>query len=285
MKRCREILLALCAILAVAPHGAAAPARVVSLHLCADQLLLKLADRDQIAALSRFANDPERSYMAKAARGLPAIEGVAEEVVARKPDLVLAGVYSARATVRLLRRLGFTVMDLHQPAGFAAIRAQIQKVAIALGHARRGEALIAQMDRRLTAIESRITTTARPVAVIYQPRGVTMGRGHLEDEILTAAGLENLAARGGHVGAMHLPLERLVAAHPDLLVFGAGASAPPSLAQTLLSHPAIRKTAPGIASLTLPPALWTCGGWFAVEAVERLAAARARVMVRKEGAR
>jgi hypothetical protein len=69
-------------------------------------LLLRLADRDQIAAVTHLAADPGQSYMSDRARGLGITNGLAEQVIALRPDLVLAGVFSARVTVRLLERLG-----------------------------------------------------------------------------------------------------------------------------------------------------------------------------------
>ena len=40
------------------------PARVVSINLCSDQLLLLLARPEQIASVSRLALEPNSSYMA-----------------------------------------------------------------------------------------------------------------------------------------------------------------------------------------------------------------------------
>jgi iron complex transport system substrate-binding protein len=47
------------------------PQQVASLNLCTDQLLLALADRAQIASLSRLARDPPVSFLAGQAEGLP----------------------------------------------------------------------------------------------------------------------------------------------------------------------------------------------------------------------
>jgi iron complex transport system substrate-binding protein len=68
-------------------------------------------------------------------------------------------------------------------------------------------------------------------------------------------------------------LERLIAARPDLIVFGVEPDAPPSLSLRLLRHPAIAD-ATRARRIELPPVLWTCGGWFTADAVARLADAR-----------
>jgi iron complex transport system substrate-binding protein len=251
----------------------AAPGRVVSIHLCADQFVLGLADRAQIAAVSWLARDSAHSYMANRVGELPETRGGAEEVIALRPDLVIAGAYSARATVRLLRSLGVPVHDLKLPASFAEIRQEVLAVAEMLGHPARGRALVADMEQRLAAA-ARARPVVRPSAILYQPGGVTMGAGLLEDDIIRRAGFDNIAARLGLVGPGTVGLERLVLAAPDLVVFGEAEGAPPSLSTRLFDHPALARAAPGARRMALAPRLWTCGAWFTVEAVEALGRAR-----------
>ena len=62
--------------------------RIVSLDFCADQYVLKLADREQILAVSPDAVR-EFSYMRETAQGLPTVRSVAEDVLILKPDLVV----------------------------------------------------------------------------------------------------------------------------------------------------------------------------------------------------
>jgi iron complex transport system substrate-binding protein len=250
---------------------AAPPTRVASLHLCADQLLLALADREQIASVTFMAAEPVASVMADAARGLPVNHGKAEEIVSLHPDLVLAGPFSARSTVALLRGLGARVVDLPYTTNFDDVRAQIGDVAALLGHPERGARLIAQMDARLAAVAP--LRGARPTAVAYQPGGFTARAGSLEDAAIAAAGFDNLATRLDS-GSGRVALETLVAAAPDLLILGGEADHLPSQQVRLLAHPALR----GLRSarVYVPARVWTCGGWFTADAVALLAAQRAQ---------
>jgi iron complex transport system substrate-binding protein len=270
VRRAAAIVVGLAA--AASPLAVAAPARVVSIQLCGDQLALALADRAQIASLSWHAADPVQSYMAEKARDLPQNYGTAEEVIALRPDLVLAGAYSGRETVTLLRRLGVAVFDLDLPRSFDDISRQTISVAAALGHPERGAALVAEMEAKLRDAARATAGFPRGSAILVQPGGITMGRGFLEDELLRRAGFDNVAARLGIVGQGTASLERMIAAKPELIVFGVEDDAPPSLSVRLFAHPAIARL--GAKRLTLPPILWTCGAWFTAEAVERLAAAR-----------
>jgi iron complex transport system substrate-binding protein len=259
------------AVLAKRSDAAETPRRIVSIHLCADQLALALADRRQIVSLSYLSTDPSRSHMAEAAKGMKLNTGTAEEIVALRPDLVLAGFKSARTTVAALRSLGYRVVEIAFATDFIAIRSQIRRIARLVGRPKRGETLIAAMDRRLKFAATDIPDS-RPLAAIYQPMGFTSGRGSLEHTLLAAAGFENLAVRLKMGALGHLPLETLVTAKPDLLVNWLGNDPSPSLSRAGYAHPALAGGSWKIASL--PNKFWACGTWYSALAVERLAAVR-----------
>jgi iron complex transport system substrate-binding protein len=248
--------------------AAAVPQRVVSLHLCADQLMLKLADRSQIAAVTRIASQPAYSVVAEEAAGIPAIAGTAEEVVAFAPDLVFAGPLSARSTVRILRSLGYRLIDLDLVQDFAGIRRQVREVAAALGHPDRGERMVAGIDARLAAWPAP-TPGERKLAIVYQANGFTPGPGSLAHEVLVAAGFENLSARLGLGSLGRLPLERLIASAPQVIVTN-DTRRSPALAYGVLTHAALRHLDPPPRFVAMPERLWTCGGWFTAEAVTLL---------------
>ncbi|HYC06046.1 MAG TPA: ABC transporter substrate-binding protein [Azospirillaceae bacterium] len=269
--------LAFCAL-----SAEAAPQRVVSLNLCTDQLAVLLLPPERIAALSFLARDPDLSYVAARARSLPVVQGSAEEILPLKPDLVLAGTYTTRATVALLKARGIPVLALDMPNDFDTIRAQLRQVAAALGEAARGEALIAEMDGRLAEAADAARGSARPTALTFAPGGFTAGGGTLSAAVMEAAGLSNYAAGKGLQGYGYLPVESVAEAPPDLLVADTDQEARPSLAGRLLSHPALDRAVPAGSRLKMEPGLVTCGGPFTAEAVTRLAEARARLLTRPQ---
>ncbi len=102
-----RLVITFAAMMSAVPIGAAAaPVRVVSMNLCADELVLRLADRDQVLAVTYLARDSRGSTVATEAVGLPVTRGLTEEVVALKPDLVIAGAFTTRTTVGMLKRVG-----------------------------------------------------------------------------------------------------------------------------------------------------------------------------------
>jgi iron complex transport system substrate-binding protein len=250
----------------------AAP-RFASLNVCADQLLLMLAEPAEIASLSYHGANPNFSYYWTLAQGLPVNRGQAEELLAAEPTLVLGGTFSNPATQHLLEKLGTKVLPLDVPSDFAGIRAQTLAVAEALGHLERGRALVAELDRRLAAL-NRDAPERRPLAAVYQENGITAGRGTLVNAVIEAAGFENLASRLGLSSYAALPLESLVLHKPDLLITSLETTDAPSLARQTLDHPALRELAARAVQVTIPAPLWVCPGPYTVEAAERLARLR-----------
>lgn len=251
----------------------AAPMRIVSLNVCADQLVTMLVPERRIVALSFLSRDPDFSFIADRVERIPITHGSAEEILPLDPDLVIAGVYTTRETVRLLQAHGIPVLELDLPQDFDGIRRQVRELARELDAVAMGEALIADMDERLAAVA--VTTgNDRPRALVYQANSFTAGDGTLADAVIEAAGFDNFATRAGLVGYGYLPLEIVVAGHPDLLIAGYGQSGGQSLSEALLRHPALRLGAGR--RLAIPSALWACAGPFTVGAVEVLAEARRR---------
>lgn len=257
-------------LLAAAPAAAAPPARVVSLNVCTDQLAMLLAAPGQLVAVSELARDPRSSAMAAEAMGWPVTGGSAEEVFLLRPDLVLAGTYTTRATVEILRRLGIPVIEFAPETSFADIRANIAAMGSALGREAAAAALLGDFEAGLAALPP--PPARRPVAILYGPNGYTQGTGTLADAVLRAAGFENLAARLGIAGYGQVPLERLVMERPDLVVTGEGYDAP-ALAQEVFRHPALAALA-DVAEAPAESAAWVCGTPHLLGAVRMLAALR-----------
>lgn len=250
----------------------AAPRRIVSMNLCADELVLRLADLDQVVSVTWLARDPKGSNVATLAMQVERNRGLAEEVMAARADLVIAGRYTTRTTVFLLQQMGQPVLELDVPETFDAVRDQIRLVAAAVGHPERGEAMIAEMEARLAAIGE--GAGAPPRAVVLRPNGYTVGAGSLVDTLITRAGFANLAADPGLAAYRQMPLEVLVQARPDFVILDSEPYPEPALAYEVLQHPVLARLPNRPRVIGLPSRLWTCAGPAIVEAVEIMAQAR-----------
>jgi len=240
---------------------AEAPQRIVSANLCADRLVMALADRDKIVSLSKFATDPNLSTVADQARGIPLNHADAEEIASLHPDLVIFGQYTQKASSDMLKSLGYQVYMLPHPRDLATMRKTIRDLAARLGAPERGEALVAEIDAKLDALPAH-----KPAKVaFYAAGGWTTGKPSLADDLLTHFGAINLATQAGIGANGTLPLEKLIAAGPDLIVVESlGDKSQVSLAEQLLDHPALAER--NVRRLDMPMKLWDCADSALVDA-------------------
>ncbi|PZQ65407.1 MAG: ABC transporter substrate-binding protein [Phenylobacterium zucineum] len=269
----RAILAAGAALSALPAEAAEAPRRIVSLNACLDAMLVHLADRGQIAALSHYAREPQGSTIAAVARTLPFTWESAEEVISLRPDLVLASRHSAPATRNALQRLGVRAERFSVPKTIEDSRAQVRRVAKLVGRPARGEALVARIDMALDA--ARPAPGTRPLtALVYQPNGFSPGPGTLADEMMTLAGFENMARRYGLKAWGNVPLERLLADPPQVLLVGEASPGMRSWADRVMTHPALSALKGRMRQARLPERLLYCGGPVLIESAATLAHAR-----------
>lgn len=252
---------------------AAPPERVVSMNLCTDQLAMLLADPGQLVSVSHLSLDPLSSAMVEEARAYPVNRGGAEQIYLMHPDLVLAGTYTARASVDLLRALGIAVVEIPPADTLADVAAHMRLIGAALGHPERGEAMAAEFEARLAALPA----PGQPVdAAMYYPNGYTAGSGTLSDEILTRTGFRNVGAEAGLTGGGILPLERLVMAAPRVVVTSTpypGASR----SEEILVHPALAALRADAAQASVRDADWVCGTPHMLDAIDTMVDTRRAV--------
>ena len=260
----------------------APPRRVVSMNLCTDQLAMLTAAPGQLHSVSYLARDPQSSVLPDEAKRFAVNHGLAEEIFMMRPDLVLAGTFTSRASVAMLKRLGFRVEQFPPAYSFDEIREQIRRMGDLLGRAERAEELVAELDRRLASAPDPGKPTWRPLAALHFANSYTVGSGTLSSEVVARAGLENLGSRLGLSGTIRLPLETLVVSAPDLIVGGTRyESSAPALAYQTFEHPALRAVLQGRPMTAVPDKYWVCGAPFTAEAVRILADAAAPLSPRK----
>ena len=275
--RIAAIIAAIACALAL-PARAEEPQRIVSFNLCADQLVLALANPEQIAGLSPYAADPALSVMADAASKFPRLTWQAEATIAFKPDLVIVGEWDRPATRSMLARLGYRVADIAQVTDIAAARAQIIQVATLVGHPERGAELAAKLDAALARLKSHAPFAAT-TALVIERGGFAAGDDTLAAALLAAAGLHVPPGAPAGFGGF-LPLERLLTLRPDIVVLKDPPRAPTDQGALYLTHPALRALYPPSRQISLPTRYSLCGGPALVAALDYLDEAIARLAPR-----
>ena len=241
------------------------PQKIVSLNLCADQYLLALADRSQIAGLTRNAPDPAMSAVAAQVGGLHILGQSSEEILAINPDLIVGMQVQRSAIMAALKEQNYPALDMQNANSFGDIVTQTLLVAKAVGQPARGSAIIARMKEDLGKLPK---SGKGRVAAYYQRRGYMTGTGTLVDDLMQRAGLVNLASKLKKPSLSLLSIEELVAAQPDFIIVESATDQITDQGTEMLHHPALKN----IPRLRIPEAWTVCGGPAYVQAAQSLAA-------------
>lgn len=216
------------------PSTRHAPQRIMSLKVCTDELLLDLVPPSRIASVTFLSREKASLRQWPQAATIPVNHNTAEEILAAHPDLILTDPFIAPSLRPLLARTGAKVVEVPPAENFEQIRVDVRLVAEAVGEEARGETLIARMDAKLRELAAHRPARVLTVAE-WGGGGYVPGRGGLFDTLLTAAGARNVE-QGGFG---YYDVESLIAANPDVLVYGDTYAGTTSLRADQDLHPAL----------------------------------------------
>jgi len=250
--------------------GALAKPRVASINLCGDQVLLALADREQIVSLGPFARDKTLSAAAEKAGAFPRNSGAAEAVLIGEPDLIIIGPYDNAQTRRLIAASGTPVFTLPPWRGFEAGYQDIRALARAIEQPEAGEGLIARIEAARLAARGYAAQQSGRRALAIGRGGYVDGTGGIIASLMEEAGLTDILAEktGDASAGRFLPLETVLMLKPDTLVLGEGSLAGQDRKAQFFAHPAFRKAFGAAHVIILPERLTACGGPSLIEALE-----------------
>lgn len=266
---CRTALAGCLMGVALSAHASDAP-RVVSMNLCTDQLVMLLADPAQIVSLSRLATDARSSSLADQAKGYPQNAGHAEEIFLSAPDVVVAGQYSDKATLDMLRGMGVRIEQFPLTSRLDQIPDQIREMGDLLHQTAKAERLAGTVESFRAAAP--VADSDAPVAAFYYPNGYSLGVNTLGHDIVTTGGLQNLSEKLGMLTGGRLDLELLVLENPDVLIT-AEPYAGGSRSEEIVFHPALAHYAK-MDRLLYSSSDWVCGTPITLRAVRQISRAR-----------
>jgi iron complex transport system substrate-binding protein len=268
-------LLAAFALSTTVVH-AASPPRIVSMNVCSDQLLLSLADPQQILGLSRYSREAWQSFAAEKARRFPILSGGAEDVLILKPDIVVASLFDKRATRELLKANGLHLVEFTVPRTLDEVKNQIREMGEIVQHPDRAEAAIARLDAAIA--RARQATTGKHYRVLpLSRRGWVSGSDSLVSSLLTDAGLLNPAGDLGVEAGGYASLEAIVQLRPDFILVSEAGDRAEDNGRAFLLHPALEHFYPPEKRIVLPERLTVCGGVMLADALDVLTSELQRV--------
>ncbi|WP_404421211.1 ABC transporter substrate-binding protein [Nibricoccus sp. IMCC34717] len=210
----RVVAAGVCALAATVCWGATAN-RVVSQTVGTDEILLAIADADEVAALSHLATNREFSAVAEQAAGFPRLQANAdaEGILAHRPSLVLFADYSRIDLRTQVHRSGVRILVFDRYATLQDTYDNLRLLARDMGpHAsEKAERVIAETERRVGMLKLRLAGV-RPTRVIAPSTyGLLPGDDTTFQDICDHAGAENLGTTLGHLtGHAPQPTEEML---------------------------------------------------------------------------
>jgi iron complex transport system substrate-binding protein len=267
--------LAVLAALSLDPATAAAP-RIASMNVCTDQLLITLADPEQILGLSRFARERFESFAADDARRFPILSGGAEDILVLAPDIVVASLFDKRSTRELLKEKGLHLAEFAVPRNLDEVKSQIREMGDVVGHPDRASAEVTRLDDAIARARQAVAVRHYRVLPLSR-RGWVSGSDSLLSSLLAETGLFNAAADLGISFGGFASLEAIVNLKPDLIVVSEAGDRAEDDGRAFLLHPALERFYPPSRRIVIPDRLTVCGGVMLADALDVLVSELKRV--------
>jgi iron complex transport system substrate-binding protein len=231
------------ALLAVASaastHAAPPPARVASLNLTADEVLIEILPPERLLAVTSFADEKGTSNIVgrvpASVTRLPKAD--LERLIALRPDLVVVSEYTDPDFLYLLEKSGLRYHRMEGLRDLPGYRQAILDLGTAVGVPERAQALVARYDAVLADLARRMRGVARP-RVLYWASGMTAGAGTAIGALIESAGALNAGAEIGVAGIAPVGAERAFVADPDVILIGVW----PGAREAVVQHPLLSKT-------------------------------------------
>gem|GEM_PF-42703 len=196
--------------------------RVVPLYGAFSEMLFAMGAGEQVVARTRADHHPP------GIRSLPSVgthmRPNVEMVLGLKPDLVVQSASRRAATAEMdrLQHAGIPVAVFH-PDDFPSIYSTIGRLGVLTGRSEEASAVVDGMRRRLDRVARKLASRSRRPRVFFEVRGQPLtaaGRGSVVDEIITAAGGENVVRVERSM--VRFDLEALLLEDPDYYIVQQG---------------------------------------------------------------
>ena len=249
------------------PYAQTSLPSVVSLNVCADPYLMSFAAAKQILALAPQSLDPSLSPFSDSAAQFPSSNGGIEDLMLLQPDLVILSPYTSANKRNLIEATGIPTITIDAANRYTDARDDILILGEAIGRAPQAQQYLRELDRSLK--NARQDKLKQVSLLALQRRGMTVGKGHVLDDIMQLSGAINLG-RQGNMAMSQLGLEAILEKQPDFILLSGIAHAARDRGSEILVHPRLRKQFSNKKIITLDAALTLCAGASTPRAVSQL---------------
>lgn len=197
------------------------PQRIVSCSISTDEILFEMVESHRLAALSVLADDPGISNIAAAVKGVGKRVDLysVEPILAVQPDLILIPDFIKPEIILSLRELGVPVFVYRAPRTVEEVKAVIGQFAHITGEEARGQAMVAEMERRLAVVAGKvgqIPAAERKRVILIRANGAYFSPKSSVGDVCRLAGVEDATRELSYDQPMPIPHEAVVRLNPDI---------------------------------------------------------------------
>lgn len=255
----------------------AKPVRIHTLSLGYDEITMYLVGPERFAAVGTVTANPLYSNIPdQAGKVAKKVGRKSEDVLAAKPDVVVASPFANKDLVKQLKEAGLTVVVSDLNDSLEGHASNIRYLAYLYGEEEKGETLIKEVTERLDRLEAVVgkkPQDQRPRVISLSDTLNTPGQNTTLDGIIRRAGGVNVAAEAGIDRWQQITLEKVVELKPDVILVGQAEPGKKDFGQELLAHPSLQNV-PAIKNrrvLSLPGRLTSTLSHWNVRGAEELA--------------
>jgi cobalamin transport system substrate-binding protein len=198
------------------------PQRIVSLAPSTTEIAFAVGAGDRVVAVDQFSDYPD------AAKSLPKVtQGFNynyEQIVALKPDLVLAAGITAPDVVKKLEDLKLTVFVVGAPVTtFDNVKNDIQLEGQALGASDQAKQVTAAMDQKIADVKAKVAQAKTTPRVYWEldstdpTKPYAPGPGSFINDLIQIAGGVSVTANAKEAYAQ-FSAEEIINANPDIII-------------------------------------------------------------------
>ncbi|MBL0381404.1 MAG: ABC transporter substrate-binding protein [Desulfofustis sp. PB-SRB1] len=140
-----------------------------------------------------------------------------EKIISLKPDIVLTSGLTQPDQLKMLEASGIELLHFRQPVSFAQSCEQLLLLGETLGLRGRAETIIAELDKEIAAIQTRLAGLPRPRVLLQigaNPLYVSGNDSFMSDFIRLGGGTNPFA----ELSSGRINYERAIAANPEVIV-------------------------------------------------------------------
>lgn len=195
-----------------------APEKIISLSPSITEMLYALGVGDRLIGVTSFDNYPEEVKEVEAVSDLMNIN--AEKIISLNPDIVFVSTIGDKTPVDTMKAAGVKVFVIDDAMSFDDVYEHITRVAKVMDVENAAEKLVNQIRKDIKSIEEKLAGVEEKkrayLEIAPSPDIVTTGNTTFQNEVLKAAGVENIFADKD--GWFKVSEEEVVKRNPEVII-------------------------------------------------------------------